>query len=124
MPRRLKLLVVSLYSGQEQVFFTQSLRSHDVDVLREKQSNVVMQIFRFDELGLNCPVTSLVHFRLDLMFPSIFHQKSVEQYRQQNKMSPLISPINAEQVYTQFCVHLYLCQWKCNRTYAINHVSI
>ena len=32
--------------------------------------------------------------------------------------------INAEQVYTQFCVYLYLCQWKCNDMYAINHVYI
>ena len=28
--------------------------------------------------------------------------------------------INAEQVYTQFCVYLHLCQRKCNQIYAIN----
>ena len=32
--------------------------------------------------------------------------------------------INAEQVYTQFCVYQYPCQWKCNYVYAINHVYI
>ena len=32
--------------------------------------------------------------------------------------------INAEKVYTQFCVYLYLCQRKCNHMYAINHAYI
>ena len=30
--------------------------------------------------------------------------------------------INAQQVYTQFCVSLYFCQWKCSHMYPINHV--
>ena len=32
--------------------------------------------------------------------------------------------INAEQVYTQFCVYLYLCQLKCNHMYAINTYTL
>ena len=39
-------------------------------------------------------------------------------------MNLLSVTVNAQQVHTQFCVHLHLRQWKRNRMYAINHVYI
>ena len=50
-----------------------------------------------------------------------------EQEMMQNRKlreKTLLHNIKAEQVYTQFCVYLYLCQRKCNHMYAINHVYI